>query len=233
MANPRRIALSSTPLDIVEELSTAAPPQNALFWHLWQTCKKTAVAALETDYIQGIGAGSLDPTQYGAFNVLDAYYCFKGADAYAVAAKRATDPILKLFLTKKHESYQKYNTSFSQTWHIRDASSVIPNTVCKKYAQLEADVAAEEAPIYSLIVMLPCEYLWYWLSDQLYPPQNSNLYGFWINENHYVDGAYKMGNFIELYQQQRAIDFDKALHFYSRAMQYEQQNFAMATTEGA
>jgi thiaminase/transcriptional activator TenA len=227
MISPRRIALLSNKIKIAG-LSTDPPPPNALFWRLWHGCAAIADQALETNFIQGIASGRLDPIKYGAFNVLDAYYCYNGAGSYLAAESRAEHPTLKAFLLEKYNSYQKYNEAFTQIWHIRDANGVIPNNVSKNYVQFEADVASHQDPIYCLIVMIPCEYLWYWLSDKLYPPASNNLYSFWINENHYPDGAYAMGNFLESYRAEYPIDDDKALEVYSKATTYEQQNFAAA-----
>lgn len=227
MISPRRISLLSSPIKIAG-LSTAPPPKNALFWKLWDASRHSAEQALETHFIQGIGSGSLDPVKYGAFNVLDAYYCYSGAGSYLAAETRAEHPTLKAFLLEKYNSYQKYNETFSKIWHVRDIRGVVPNDVCKDYAQFEADVASHQDPIYCLVVMIPCEYLWYWLSDKLYPPASNDLYAFWINENHYPDGAYAMGNFLEEYRAKYPVDENEALKVYAKAMTYEQQNFAAA-----
>lgn len=229
MRNPRSIRLTTEDLR-ANNLLVEPPPPNSLFMRLWDACQGTAQEALKTDFIQGIHHGTLDPVKYGALNVCDAYYCFKGANSYLAAASRTDDPVLKAFLLKKYASYVKYNETFPTIWHVRDASSVVPTKINIQYAQLEADVASHEEPVMCLIVMLPCEYLWYWLSDQMFPPDSANLYAPWINDNHYPDGAYTMGNYLETYQQIHGpIGFNSALAIYSAAMNYEQANFANAT----
>lgn len=229
MRNPRRIQLTGEDLR-ANNLSLDPPAPESLFWRLWNACQDTAQQALNTPFIQGIHHCTLDPVKYGALNVCDAYYCFKGANSYLAAASRTDDPVLKSFLLKKYASYEKYNEIFPKTWHVRDASSVVPTDINVKYAQLEADVASHADPIMCLVVMLPCEYLWYWLSDQMFPPDPNNLYAPWINGNHYPDGAYTMGNYLETYQQEHGpIDFQAALAIYSAAMNYEKANFAEAT----
>lgn len=208
-----------------------APPKSALFWRLWEQCYAIAQKALATDFIQSIKAGTLDPVVYGGFNVSDAYYCFKGAEAYQLAASRAKDIVLDAFLTKKHESYDSYNQTFPKVWHIRDAEGVVPNEVIEQYAAFEGKVAKQADPIYCLIVMLPCEYLWAWLGAELSPPEKGNLYAPWIKGNNYPSGAYAMGNFLEAYQKQHPVDEALALEYYQQAMEFECQNFAIATVK--
>mgnify|MGYP001794298210 FL=1 len=159
----------------------------------------------------------------------DAYYCFQGAQDYLDVANRATHPTLKAFLLKKHNSYQTYNDTFPTTWHVKDATGIVPTKVCEQYAAFESQVATNEAPIYTLITMLPCEYLWAWLGQELSPPTTGNLYTDWITGNDYPDGAYTMGNFIEIYRKENAIDAPKALQLYKQAMTYEYENFKTAT----
>lgn len=216
-------------LQAQHQLSTNSPPANSLFWKLWNTCIGTANQALNTDFVQGIKAGTLDPVVYGGFNVSDAYYCFKGAGDYLTAASKATDPTLKAFLLKKHSSYETYNNTFPKTWHVKDATSIVPSSVCQEYSAFETQVVANEDPIYALIVMLPCEYLWAWLGAELSPANKGNLYASWITGNNYPQGAYAMGNFLVDYQKQYPIDENKAQEIYAQAMEFEFQNFAIAT----
>lgn len=117
MKNPRRIVLTDEML-AEHNLSTDPPPPDSLFWSMWNSCTPIAQQAFQTPFIQGIGAGTLNPVKYGAFNVSDAYYCFNGAQDYLDAAQRATDPTLQAFLTAKYNSYQKYNATFPTTWRI-------------------------------------------------------------------------------------------------------------------
>lgn len=232
MRNPRRIVLDEAFIKKYN-LSTDPPPANSLFWTMWNASTEYANAALETAFVQGINAGTLNPVSYGGFNVSDAYYCFNGADDYATAASRAQDPTLRAFLMKKYDSYQKYNQTFPSIWHVRDASGVVPAKVCKEYSEYESVIASHEAAIYCLIVMIPCEYLWYWLANDLSPPKSGNLYAPWITGNDDPAGSYAMGNFIDAYQQENpgAIDVQKAIGFYKTATEYEALNFAAGTDQ--
>ncbi|ACF13136.1 transcriptional activator, TenA family [Chloroherpeton thalassium ATCC 35110] len=230
MKNPRRLVLTAEFI-AKHGLSTAPPPENSLFWKMWNACESIAQASLNTDFIQGIKNGTLDPVKYGAFNVSDAYYCFNGAQDYLAAESRASDPTLRAFLYEKYNSYQTYNEEFPDTWHIRDARGVIPLEICEEYSGFEKTVASHENPIYTLVAMIPCEYLWYWLAHELYPPASGNLYAPWIDGNNYPDGAYAMGNFLNDYQiaHPDEIDENTAIEIYTQAMTYEQRNFSAAT----
>jgi len=228
MKNNRSITLENDFLS-THQLPKTPPPADSLFWKMWNTCKNIAQDTLHTDFIQGIKAGTLNPVKYGGFNVSDAYYCFKGAQDYLAAANRASHPTLSAFLLKKHHSYQSYNQTFPTIWHVKDADGIVPTEVCTQYAAFESQIATNEDPIYTLITMLPCEYLWAWLGSELSPPTDGNLYADWITGNDYPDGAYTMGNFIEIYRQQYPIDEGKSLKLYKQAMTYEYENFKVAT----
>ncbi len=229
MRSPRRISLS---VQIIAEhdLSKDPPPPDSLFWTMWNSCSHLAEEALQTPFVQGIKAGSLDPVRYGAFNVSDAYYCFHAARDYAAAVKRADHPTLQAFLSLKHQSYQKYNATFPDVWRVKDATSIIPFDVCHQYCGLETQVASQEDPIYCLVVMLPCDYLWSWLAAQLNPPAPQNLYAPWVTGNLGSTGAYAMGNFLDTYQKENpgAVDEQKAAQIYTQAMTFELKNFAAA-----
>jgi len=230
MKSPRAIILSDE-LITKHKLSTDAPPKDSLFWTMWNSCNEIANEALESGFVQGIKEGNLDPVKYGGFNVSDAYYCFNGAQDYYEAANRATDATLKAFLMQKYQSYENYVKTFPKTWHIKDADGIVPTDVCKAYSNFETEVASQENAIYCLVVMLPCDYLWAWLGEQLMPPVAGNLYSPWITGNNNPSGAYAMGNFIELFQKEHpgSIDQERAIQIYSQAMTYEKENFATAT----
>ena len=225
MKNNRALNLSDTSIDI-NKLPTTSPPHDSLFWTLWNACEEIAQEALNTDFVQGIKSGTLNPQTYGAFNVSDAYYCFHGAADYQTAADNATHPVLKAYLQQKHDSYQSYNETFPDTWRVQDGSSIVPTQVCKEYSEFETSVCQSEEPIYALIVMLPCEYLWAWLGEQLAGYEENNLYKDWITGNQGFSGAYKMGNFINEYVQENPIDHERALSIYRQAMTFEKDNFA-------
>ncbi|MEM7156360.1 MAG: TenA family transcriptional regulator [Myxococcota bacterium] len=222
MRSARRIAPALLPKD--------EPPAGALFWRLWDKARPIAEDALATPFVQGIAAGTLDPVVYGAFNISDAYYCFHGADDYAAVAARAEDAPLRTFLEHKHQTYASYNATFPETWRVRDGDSLVPTPTCIDYAGFESQVARERPPIYSLVAMLPCEYLWAWLAAQLAPAGEGNLYAPWITDNDDPHGAYQMGNYLEDFAARHPgeLDESEAESIYLQAMSYERDNFASA-----
>ena len=231
MRNPRRLLLNKRMLR-AHNLLTSPPPEDSLFWKMWNACTSIAQQALATDFIQGIGKGILDPTKYGAFNVSDGYYCFKGAQYYIDAESRTDNETLKAFLHNKFTSYCQYNDEITNTWHLKDASGIVPIDACRYYSDYEATITSQEDPIYTIVLMLPCEFLWYWLALQLSSSTKSNnLYAEWIKNNLNPESAYAMGNFLTQYQVDYpgAIDEDKAMQIYEVAMTYEYENFSAAT----
>lgn len=218
-------------------ISTDPPPADALFWTLWNAGgEQVARQSLQTGFLNGIQNGNLDPTRYGAFNVSDIYYCHSGARDYVIAAERTTDPVLKDYFLHKHQSYEKYNKSAFATWNLTGPESLAPTETALKYSEFERAVAKGtfgtgdvSDPIFTLIVMLPCEFLWAWLASQIAPPKPGNLYGDWITGNNDPHGAYAMGNFLQDYVAKHPIDEKLAIDVYLTAMQFEYMNFNTAT----
>lgn len=221
------------------------PPKDSIFWTLWNDpkSKEHAEEALDTDFVKGIKHGNLDPVQYGGFNVSDAYYCFNGAEDYFRAVDRVDEypygvlemaETLRFFLIQKGQSYKKFNEeTFPKIWRIKDASGVLPFDATKDYSDFEKKVATEEHPIYTLFVMLPCEYLYYWLAHSIQPDiGDTNLYSEWITGNLHPGGAYAMGNFLDEFMKENpgVINIDKAIEIFIKAMGHEAKNFAAATS---
>ncbi len=228
MKNNKKIRLS--PSDISKyKLNTNPPPADSIFWKMWDDSINIANEVLQTQFIEQIKNGTLNPITFGAFNVDDGYYCFNGADDYLLASQNATDKLLKLFLGEKYISYEKYNDSFTKIWHIKDADSVIPSSVTKAYSDYERAVVVNKETIYSLVVMLPCDYLWYWFSSQIKDKTPNNLYEPWIDDNIDPSGAYAIGNVLDLFSKE--INTDEAIKIYQTAMRFELDNFKQATQQ--
>jgi thiaminase/transcriptional activator TenA len=229
MKSPRRLTLSDQTVN-AHQLSLVPPPPDSIFWKMWNACTSLAEEALQTPFIQGIKAGTLDPIRYGAFNVNDAYYCYHSAPDYVDAERRTDHPTLRMFLREKYNSYQKYNATFPGTWRVKDATSIIPFDACHQYSEFETSIASKEDPIYCLVVMLPCEYLWAWLAVKLSPPSAQNLYASWVKGNLEPDAGYAIGNFLDLYQKENpgTLDEQKAIQIYTQATAFEVKNFEAA-----
>jgi thiaminase/transcriptional activator TenA len=205
------------------------PSPSSLFWKMWNANEDIAIEVLNTDYFNGILAGNLSPVAFGSLMVQDAYYCMKGRDDYSAAATHAIDGACKTFCQNKRDSYDDYNQYYHTTWHIREAESVIPGAEIKGYADYEAYVAGNLETPYLFCVMLPCEYLWTWVANQLNGKvPGSSLYRFWVDANEGVPtGAFQMGNLLETYRD--SIDESKALEIYAKAMNYELEVFKAST----
>ena len=59
MKNPRKIVLTNEMIK-KHKLSTQPPPQNSLFWAMWNASEEIAQEALGTEFINGIKNGTLD-----------------------------------------------------------------------------------------------------------------------------------------------------------------------------
>lgn len=214
-------------LDTIKEqgLNIDPPPPDSFFFKAFNANIKAAKDTLSTTFIQGIKNGALCPDNFGAMTVLDAYYCYNGAKSLELALSH-TDPKgeadLYTLLKQLYISYSEYNQAFLKVWHIEKSESVIPTATCKGYADYERKIANAYPPIYTLVVMLPCYYLWYWLSDQIYKSRVNNIYGYWIEGCHSANTAYSIGNFIESV---KTFDEKIAMPIYQEAMNFEYKNF--------
>lgn len=231
---PRRDFSIKTPLSFQKRFSTPLqdqPPTDTLFWEMWKECEDIAKAVLETDYFKGILNNDLDPNAYGSLMVQDAYYCFEALDSYIAAATHPYDNDCAEFLEKKKESYASYNETYHKIWHVRDSHGVIPGEEILNYTNYEAYVAGNLDTPYLFAVMLPCEYLWTWVANQLKLKLKANpegLYYFWIEGNAGIpNGAYQMANMLEAYRSE--IDEAKAKEIFRTAMEHELKVFTSAT----
>lgn len=200
-----------------------------LFSKMWAECIDIARDVLNTDYFKGILNNDLDPNAYGILMVQDAYYCYEAEDSYSAAATHPLDERFAKFFNEKIASYHSYNETYHKLWGIREASSVVPNDAIKGYADHEAYVAGNLDSPYLCAAMLPCEYLWTWIAQQLDKESDKDgLYYFWIDGNNgEPTGAYQMANMLELYRTQ--IDETKAIDIFRTSMEYEYKVFSTAT----
>lgn len=229
MRSPRRMSP-----DVVASLPGVSdpPPPDSLFWQMWNATTEQQQAALSSPFIQGIGSGTLSPETYGGFTISDALYCFDGAGDYQAAAQRVVgEPDLAAFLAAKATSYQSYNEVFPTTWRIKDGTNVLPYPATGQYADFESQIARGPDPIYTLIVMIPCELLWSWIATQVAPSSPAgNLYEPWITGNDDPSGAYKMGNYLASFMAAYpgVVDPVMATNLFAQAMTFEAQNFNSA-----
>lgn len=211
-------------------LSVDPPPANSFFFRAFNKNMTLANSALHTNFIQGIANGNLHPVHFGALNVLDVYYCINAQNSIIFARNNTKEQDLFDMLNHMNDGYTKYNNYFLDTWHFRNESCVAPTKAIQGYVTHESNVAHNLHSIYTLTALLPCYYLWYWLSDQIYNRRETNLYRFWIEGSHSANTAYAIGNFIDNWQKSgRAFDEELATNIYTASMQFENSMFTEAT----
>lgn len=219
---------------VVRGISEEPPAADSFFFRVFYKNIAIANSVLYTEYLQAIKEGVLPPDNYGQLTVLDAFYCYRGADTYATALttidKNANND-LYLLMKELYTSYVDYNKTFFDYWHIRTAESVNPTQNFIDYSEHEHHVAYSEHAIYTLVAMLPCYYLWYWFSDRILETgiKEDNLYYEWVENCHSAGSAYQIGNFIELWKKQdKEFDEAKAMEIYATSMNYELKVFTDA-----
>lgn len=198
----------------------SAPPRqpDSLAAHLWNASQDLAQAALESDYIQGIKQGTLNPNNFGQYSVQDVAYCHNGLEDWKAVATRAQQPDIKAFAEARVKSWAKYAQETYGAWHISDPAAVQLSVAAQTYSAFESEVAHHYDPLYTVVVMIPCDRLWYWLANQIKSGSSAtNVYDFWINGNSASDnGAHQMENVVDTHAAQ--LDEDTALHVYRTAM---------------
>jgi len=212
-------------------LNVDPPPATSFFQRAWDKNESVAKATLNTPFMQGIAKDNLFPVAYGTMTVKDAHYCYHGATSFEIARIRAesfhkAETALIKLLTDLTASYKEYNDYFRDPWHILMPDTIIPTTVSQGYVNHERRVANYEHPIYTLVAMLPCYYLWFWMADSLWKHRDNPLYGFWIKGNHSSRSAYTIGNFIDKWQKdKKPFDEKTAFNIYEKSMRFEQKMF--------
>jgi len=151
-----------------------------------ETSKKIRNAAKESNFIQGMAAGTLDPDDYGGYMVQDAAYCFNAVEAFDYAANQMQvqgKPEFSLLYRVQSESYKKYNQEFVKTWRLKNTESVVMGPAASMYVGYEAALSRQDAK-YLAIAMLPCTMLWPWIAGQLIDSVDpKNPYYDWFNDN--------------------------------------------------
>ena len=181
--------------------NTEKPAADSISAKLWAACEDVAQDSLNSDFMQGLGKGTLSPDKYGQYIVQDCAYCANAADDYKTFEGRAAaagEPKLAAFAKARYESYEKFNASYLPAWHVGDPNSLILNEAGKQYIAHEKAASTKLHPIYGVIAQVPCEQLWPWLAEQLKPGSpDHNVYNFWISENGSFHGAHRLDNFID------------------------------------
>lgn len=199
MRFPRLIDFAHTALAALGSQHSPAA-HDSISSKLWTACQDLANEALNSDFMQGIGNGTLSPDSYGQYTIHDCAYCVAAADDYRTMESRAnaaSESSLAAFAQARYEGFIKYNKQYLPAWHIGNTDALVLNSAAKQYIAHEHTVANTLDPIYGVITQIPCSQLWPWLADQLKPASpDHNLYGFWLTENDGWSGAHRLDNFV-------------------------------------
>lgn len=220
--------------------ATTRPAPDSLFWKLWKSSFWVASQALSSRFVEGVRTGTLSKKDYTVWSQSDSYYCAQSASFYKLASDRAyglNDYALGRFLQKKHEWYKAYNEVFYEGVDDsnRNESQVIPSPVMPvpsrvilEYVSFQHWVVLKFHPVYTLIVMLPCEWLWAWLTQMLITEvDSSNEFLPWIRYNTDATPAFASANFIDSFMMSHGdIIFPSvADELYRTATAFEIDNF--------
>ena len=209
------------------------PDKDSFLYKAFQKNLQFAQKSLGSSYMQGIKNASLNPDRYGAFMIQDAFYCIEGVKTLEIASLKADRyPEIKKVIDQVYRFYKDYvDTVILPNWTIKGTDSIEVRNGFKAYCELERKVANEREPIYMLVTLLPCYYLWAWLANQLKEYENNNIYGKWIRENQEMTPTIILYDAIEAFCRQNPSAFNEteALELFGRAMEYEWNNFTEAS----
>ena len=176
--------------------------------------------AKESEYIQGMVKGILDPNVFGGYTVQDAAYCFNAVDPYERAAEKMQEvgkPEFSLLYRTQSESFKSYNQYFLQTWRLQNTDSVAMGPAAATYVGYERALSQND-PKYLCIAILPCTMLWPWIAGQLIASvEKNNPYYVWFDENKPSDQSHL----------ERFVD-----HFFVQVEPEEQQKCLSIFQEG-
>lgn len=218
------------------------PSPSSFYTQAFLANRRTANEVVATPYLQSMHTGTLDPLDYGCLTVQDARYCYCAQQTLRdllTRIDRDEQPELFEIVESKVRSYENYNKTFLEDWHIRDAQSVLATEAMGAYVAHEQRVAREEDPIYALVAFLPCYNLWPWFARQLMmsPRYRPGVYKDWFEgvyqgEKESFGGAWLLGSFIEEWRN-AGKPFDEGLAFdiYRQSMRFELEVFSEACTD--
>lgn len=217
----------------IDSTNSYEPAKDSFLYKAFQKNMQCAQKSLESGYIQGIKNASLNPDYYGAFMIQDAFYCIEGVKTLEIASSRAERyPQVKKVIDQIYKFYKDYvDTVILPNWTIKSTDSIEVRNGFRAYSAFERLVAQEKDSIYILITLLPCYYLWAWITTQLKDYEENNIYGGWIKENQEMLPSILINDTIEAFCSQNPTEFNEAeaLNLFSKAMDYEWNNFIEAS----
>ncbi|XP_066284642.1 uncharacterized protein [Branchiostoma lanceolatum] len=103
---------------VKEQVDSAA--RETLSERLWKENAGLAEAAWNTQYIQGIAFGTLDPNDYGHYTVQDAAYCHASTENLKLL--QAQNQWLNNFFKGQYESYKDYTQELYDQWCLKNSN---------------------------------------------------------------------------------------------------------------
>lgn len=197
-------------------------------------------------YFNQLGAGKLNPTNYGSLLVLDAYYCYNEVETLKILEQRMEQLKYPSEITKAVSDlivkYDKYCNTFLDDWHLYPYAvdnvesspipvKIFPTPTMRYYAQHERDAAENEEPIYGLVALYPCFRLWPFLFWKFGEVSKDNLYYEWITGNQSSGSSAKaVDNLVTTYWVGKGHPWDTSAfqQIFKRSMYYEKSLFEEA-----
>ncbi|XP_033751116.1 uncharacterized protein LOC117335234 [Pecten maximus] len=193
------------------------------FDELWKSTEAKRNDVLKTTFVDGVGAGTLDPVKFGGFVIQDCVYLYEQYKCIKAAAQRATDKDLKKFLSDVAGKYDGYYRDAFKAWHIEQASGIELGTACQAYVKYMQD-AQKLDTIYFLVSMTPCLSLWAWLGEQL-QKKNKGVYAGWVKNNFAGGSTLKR---LEKEINEAKLDIGIAKNLFKDGMDHEYKFFSSA-----
>ena len=113
------------------------PGPDAISSRLWAACQDVAEEALQTQFMQGLGNGTLSPDHYGQYTVQDCAYCAAAANDYETLEELATaanEPVLAQFAKAHYTSYEQWVVqTYLPAWHIKEPDALLLNEAAKAF----------------------------------------------------------------------------------------------------
>ncbi|XP_033751089.1 aminopyrimidine aminohydrolase-like [Pecten maximus] len=206
---------------------TVNDPKTKLSARLWESTKGIRDMAINTDFVQGIKNGKLDPEKFGVFCVEDSIYLYKQQHNIKVATEKAKPyPDQYTYLHKRIDSYKTLYEAEFKKWHVGKPEGISLGKDLKEYMDYEEDVALNRQSIYFLVALIPCLKLWPWLGQQI-KDGNHGIYNDWAKANLDPDyvGFKTVDALIDEADEKGGIQEDEAMKIYTKCMEGEYKFF--------
>lgn len=201
---------------------------------LWLANDDLVQASLNHPFVQGIGNGSLPPSQFAYYVGQDAFFLEAFARAYSIAAAKAPDwQGFKVFhdLATGVLDELALHESYAKTWNV-DLSSVQPGSATRQYTDFLLATAWGQPIGVTAVAMSPCMRLYAYLGQQLAAQnQATNIaphaYTDWI-QTYSSEDFEPLAQQLEALVEQYAEDTALVRSTYRYAMVCERDFFAAA-----